>query len=499
MERRRLLTCLLLLLISARTASVPIGYVQSATCCPPPSSPCAPLATCRIVSLGLCSASARSEAGHEAGGLGERSLVGIDENDPYLRAVGTFFRRLSSSAMFYNDFWEEKPCHWTAREAGISRPNFGHHNITAAADAGMLGNSGDTYFTEQQGGQLCQSVQDASGARRRAGFFKIDKQLALSGVQMTSQVLERQFSAGATLSINKAGYVWSWVADICRLAMRALGLYANINLYATREGAAVAIPAHNDRQDVFILQLEGHKRWILYRPVEPLPTYEQERGKDHSGPMAIEELSDVYQTHDVVLSPGDILYVPRGYVHETSTVSGTGNEHAHVQSLSCTWLARGSVVAVAGACMRTRTYARMQAHHMKQCMCVFSPRLYALLFFFSRGVVFRSSPHRETLSSLSLTLSRALSPLASRLSPLASRLSLSPLSPSLPPSPPLSLSLLLLLVLPPSPMHARMHPFAYFREVLERRRREPASASRFALGIPALPRLNQRITLDPRP
>ena len=26
-------------------------------------------------------------------------------------------------------------------------------------------------------------------------------------------------------------------------------------------GAAVAIPAHNDRQDDFILQLEGHKRW----------------------------------------------------------------------------------------------------------------------------------------------------------------------------------------------------------------------------------------------
>ena len=41
----------------------------------------------------------------------------------------------------------------------------------------------------------------------------------------------------------------------------------------------MAIPAHNDRQDVFILQLEGHKRWVMYKPVEPLPTYEQERGK----------------------------------------------------------------------------------------------------------------------------------------------------------------------------------------------------------------------------
>ena len=38
--------------------------------------------------------------------------------------------------------------------------------------------------------------------------------------------------------------------------------------------------------------------------------------------MAMDELSDEHRTHDVVLSPGDILYVPRGYVHETSTASG---------------------------------------------------------------------------------------------------------------------------------------------------------------------------------
>jgi hypothetical protein len=163
--------------------------------------------------------------------------------------------------VFYNDLWEAQPRHWTSQETGIQRPAFGHANITAAADASMLGNSGDTYFTAQQGGKMCASTTDSEGRHRRAGFFEINKQLALSGVKMTNEVLEKQFSMGATLSINKAGYVWSWVADICRIAIWALGMYVNVNLYATREGAEVAIPAHNDRQDVFILQLEGHKRY----------------------------------------------------------------------------------------------------------------------------------------------------------------------------------------------------------------------------------------------
>ena len=257
----------------------------------------------------------------EKGEIEEQALLGVDRDDPYLRAVGSFFRRISASVLFYHKIWEQQPRHWTPNETGIPRPVFGHANITAAADSGMLGNSGDTYFTEQQGGTLGDVVRDASGRVRRSGFFKINQKLALSRVLMTSDVLEEHWGAGATLSINKAGYVWGWVADICRLAMWELGLYANVNLYATREGAAVAIPAHNDRQDVFILQLEGHKRWVLFKPMEPLPTYEQERGKDHNGPMRMEELSEAHKTHDIVLSPGDVLYVPRGYVHETSTVS----------------------------------------------------------------------------------------------------------------------------------------------------------------------------------
>ena len=40
--------------------------------------------------------------------------------------------------------------------------------------------------------------------------------------------------------------------------IRRLGLFANVNLYATLPGAAVAVPPHNDRQDVFVLQAARH-------------------------------------------------------------------------------------------------------------------------------------------------------------------------------------------------------------------------------------------------
>ena len=60
--------------------------------------------------------------------------------------------------------------------------------------------------------------------------------------------------------MNLAGVVWHWVGCLCEAAIARLGLFANVNLSATLPGAAVAVPPHNDRQDVFVLQARPHAR-----------------------------------------------------------------------------------------------------------------------------------------------------------------------------------------------------------------------------------------------
>jgi hypothetical protein len=63
---------------------------------------------------------------------------------------------------------------------------------------------------------------------------------------------------------------------------------------------------------VFVLQVDGHKRWRIHEPVLPDPLERQPWGgrADEVGATAA---GAAYL--DVVLGPGDALYLPRGWLH----------------------------------------------------------------------------------------------------------------------------------------------------------------------------------------
>ena len=78
---------------------------------------------------------------------------------------------------------------------------------------------------------------------------------------------------------------------------------------------------HWDTRDVFAIQLIGRKRWIVYEPSFDSPLYTQQ-SKD------LEEKYPCPSTPymDVVLEPGDVLYVPRGWWHNPLPI-GEGSFH----------------------------------------------------------------------------------------------------------------------------------------------------------------------------
>src|SRR5262249_39408699 len=86
----------------------------------------------------------------------------------------------------------------------------------------------------------------------------------------------------------------------------------NVNAYLT-PARARAFPLHFDTHCVLILQIEGRKAWQVHTPRFPLPT------KSHKPPHS--RLRDLpgAPIASVVLEPGDVLYVPRGFGHEAST------------------------------------------------------------------------------------------------------------------------------------------------------------------------------------
>jgi hypothetical protein len=118
------------------------------------------------------------------------------------------------------------------------------------------------------------------------------------------------------------------LASFCRSLERTLGHPAQVNAYYTPR-AAQGLPVHHDTHDVFVLQVAGQKRWLVYEPAFPLPLKNQKYTSEMGGPGE--------PVHDLVLRPGDMLYLPRGWLHEAVT-SDTDSLHLTVGVNVVTWL-----------------------------------------------------------------------------------------------------------------------------------------------------------------
>jgi hypothetical protein len=97
--------------------------------------------------------------------------------------------------------------------------------------------------------------------------------------------------------------------------------------YTPRDSQGLAV--HHDTHDVFVLQIAGEKRWLVYEPVFPLPLKQQRYRRELGGPGEA--------VHDVTLQPGDTLYLPRGWLHEAVT-SATNSLHITVGVNVYTWI-----------------------------------------------------------------------------------------------------------------------------------------------------------------
>ncbi|KAL7463862.1 hypothetical protein ACHAXS_004213 [Conticribra weissflogii] len=77
---------------------------------------------------------------------------------------------------------------------------------------------------------------------------------------------------------------------------------------------------HYDDVDVFILQLEGYKRWRVYAPPNKMETLPRESSRDYTE-KEVEEDMGCELIMDLVIGPGDVLYLPRGWIHQAETVA----------------------------------------------------------------------------------------------------------------------------------------------------------------------------------
>ena len=95
------------------------------------------------------------------------------------------------------------------------------------------------------------------------------------------------------------------------------GCMVGSNAYLTPLNSQGFAP-HYDDIDAFILQLEGYKRWRVYAPFHKRETLPRTSSRDYTE-KEVEELGEGALL-DVILGPGDVLYLPRGWIHQAETV-----------------------------------------------------------------------------------------------------------------------------------------------------------------------------------
>lgn len=181
------------------------------------------------------------------------------------------------------------------------------------------------------------------------GWFstaEFDKILRQENIHFGVNVDVTTFTDGKRETHNPAGrahapVVWDFYQNGCSVRMlnpqtysrnvwkllsvlqEYFGCCAGANVYLTPPGTQGFAP-HYDDIEAFILQLEGKKYWRLYNPrndAETLPRFS-------SGNFSEDEIGEPIL--DVVLEPGDLLYFPRGTIHQGKALEDTHSLHITV-------------------------------------------------------------------------------------------------------------------------------------------------------------------------
>jgi ribosomal protein L16 Arg81 hydroxylase len=110
---------------------------------------------------------------------------------------------------------------------------------------------------------------------------------------------------GATLSFDAIDEVHAPLTQLSEQFERLFRGGTKINIYAGWR-ALHGLDLHRDNQEIFILQLDGRKRWLVYGfSIDGI-----DRGQ-----LATTSVPPAGAVLDRVLQPGDLLYIPRGCYH----------------------------------------------------------------------------------------------------------------------------------------------------------------------------------------
>ena len=132
--------------------------------------------------------------------------------------------------------------------------------------------------------------------------------------------LAGEFAKGSTITFNSAEEYWLPITRIVDDLKRSLASDVKCNVYCTPPDSQ-GFDTHVDAHDVLVLQTSGSKTWRIHEVQEELPV-ESSPLSSEMFPRLASDMPDYGDpAREVLLRPGDLLYLPRGVPHSAASTT----------------------------------------------------------------------------------------------------------------------------------------------------------------------------------
>jgi hypothetical protein len=137
------------------------------------------------------------------------------------------------------------------------------------------------------------------------------------------------YDRGATLVLSQLHEAHLPLAQFCRGLERIFLHSVQCNTYLTPPGAQ-GFRVHYDTHDVLILQVQGEKLW-RYWSTPPVPF------ANNRTPWESIDCKPQGEPLTQMMRPGDVLYVPRGILHDAAAQGAQSSMHLTIGLLDVSW------------------------------------------------------------------------------------------------------------------------------------------------------------------
>jgi len=235
---------------------------------------------------------------------------------------------------FYDEYWEQKPL-LISRSTNLAVPDedqqqmdFGDADSLQEYRSRLNG-----FLSKQKIKELIKTypmkygkdlnvtnyTKTAHGDKRRITLDQLPDDVdsdEIEYITAESNDLWQNFDAGCTIRLLCPQKYNDEIHALLSNLEYEFGCMVGSNAYLTPGGAPnQGFAPHYDDIEAFILQLEGYKHWLVYPPMTKEETLPRQSSRDFTE----DEMANIEPIIDVELGPGDMLYMPRGWVHQANT------------------------------------------------------------------------------------------------------------------------------------------------------------------------------------